>query len=67
MWLLWFGRYVGRCCIIRLDVESVGENGMRGMNESEAMECIVSLSLDIVRSRKSNMVKNMVLSLLKKW
>ena len=56
MWLLWFGRYVGRCCIIRLDVESVGENGMRGMNESEAMECIVSLSLDIVRSRKSNMV-----------
>ena len=56
MWLLWFGRYAGRCCIIRFDVEIVGENGMSGMNESEAIACIVSLSLDIVRSRKSNMV-----------
>jgi hypothetical protein len=42
--------------MIRFGVEIVGENGMSGMNESEAIECIVSLSLDIVRSRKSNMV-----------
>ena len=44
-----------------------GGYGIGGIKESEAMECMVSLSRDMVRSRKSNMVKKIVFSLLKKW